>query len=122
MRFVLKTVYNDYVRSNKASHIKERMTMFENLNLIETTTLLQSKNGTREFRDTITGRSYASYKSGYVRRIIYTHNKIRNKTYIDMYFLNKRYNNSNKAMLVSNEHERLELIYRHIKNTRNKMK
>lgn len=91
-------------------------------NLIETTTLRQSNNGTRQFLDTITGRSYASYKSGYVRRIIITHNKIRNKTYIDMYFLNKRYNNSNQAILVSNESERLELIMKHANNTRNKKK
>jgi hypothetical protein len=100
--------------------MKERMMMLENL--IETTTQIQMKNKTRQFHDTITNRHYAIYESGYVRRVIITKNIITNKTYIDMYFLNKRYNNSNQAILVSCENDRLQLMYHHINNTRKKMK
>ena len=39
-----------------------------NNNLIEITTPLQSKNGTRMFKCTRTGAHYGSYASGYVRR------------------------------------------------------
>lgn len=39
-----------------------------NSNLIEITTSLQSKNGTRMFKCTRTGAHYGSYASGYVRR------------------------------------------------------
>ena len=39
-----------------------------NNNLIEITTPLQSKNGTRMFECTRTGAHYGSYASGYVRR------------------------------------------------------
>lgn len=94
---------------------KERM-IVNIQNVIETTSELQKKNETREFLDTITGRSYTSYKSGYVRRIIYyKHGK-------DMYQLNLRNKDTGKRILVSSESDRLEMIQNHINNTRKKLK
>lgn len=85
-------------------------------NVIETSTSRQINNGTRQFFDTITGRTYASYKSGYVRRLF----KSYYKNDLDMYYINQR-NKNKKAILIHNENDRLELIQNHINNTRLKM-
>lgn len=55
------------------------------LGLVETTTPKQAKNATREFLDPQTNTHYASYATGYVRRI---HRYSR--TYANMYPVNRR--------------------------------
>lgn len=57
----------------------------KSLGLVETTTEKQVKNGTREFLDPQTNTHYASYATGYVRRL---HRYSR--TYVAMYPLNRR--------------------------------
>jgi len=88
-----------------------------NNNLIEITTPLQSKNGTRMFECTRTGAHYGSYASGYVRRKTNgSHNTKR------FYQLNKKksfpvfdaernmtFKNTQRVM-ISTEEERLALI------------
>jgi hypothetical protein len=59
-------VYYYFVRSNEASHNK-REKIVENL--IEITSPRQAKNGTRQFYCPRNRCCYASYASGYVRRI-----------------------------------------------------
>tara|TARA_B100001057_G_scaffold500597_1_gene616564 strand:+ start:2136 stop:2759 length:624 start_codon:yes stop_codon:yes gene_type:complete len=79
-----------------------------NSNLIEITTPLQTKNGTRMFRCTRTGAIYGSYASGYVRR----------KTNTDSHFyqLNKTFkpfpdaSNMIKRERLITESARLDLI------------
>ena len=88
-----------------------------NSNLIEITTPLQSKNGTRMFKCSRTGAHYGSYTSGYVRRKVngsqtggrfYQLNK---KEVVPVFntALNMTFNNTQRVM-ISTEEERLELI------------
>ena len=88
-----------------------------NNNLIEITTPIQSKNGTRMFKCTRTGAHYGSYASGYVRRkvngsqpggFIYQLNK---KEVVPVFntALNMTFNNT-KRVLINSEEERLDLI------------
>ena len=88
-----------------------------NNNLIEITTTLQSKNGTRMFKCTRTGAHYGSYASGYVRR------KVNGSQSTDRFYqlnkketfevfnpaLNMTFNNT-KRVLINSEEERLNLI------------
>ena len=87
-----------------------------NNNLIEITTSLQSKNGTRMFKCTRTGAHYGSYASGYVRR------KVNGSQPTDRFYqLNKKETfetlgrcgttfNNTKRVLINSEEERLDLI------------
>ena len=88
-----------------------------NNNLIEITTPLQSKNGTRMFECTRTGAHYGSYASGYVRRKVngsqpngrfYQLNK---KEVVPVFntALNMAFNNTQRVM-INSETERLNLI------------
>ena len=88
-----------------------------NNNLIEITTPLQSKNGTRMFECTRTGAHYGSYASGYVRRKVngsqtggrfYQLNK---KEVVPVFntALNMTFNNTQRVM-INTEEERLNLI------------
>ena len=88
-----------------------------NSNLIEITTPLQSKNGTRMFKCSRTGAHYGSYTSGYVRRKVngsqtggrfYQLNK---KEVVPVFntALNMTFNNTQRVM-ISTEEERLALI------------
>ena len=88
-----------------------------NSNLIEITTPLQSKNGTRMFKCSRTGAHYGSYASGYVRRkvngsqpggFLYQLNK---KEVVPVFntALNMTFNNTQRVM-ISTEEERLALI------------
>ena len=82
-----------------------------NNNLIEITTPIQHKIGTRRFICTRTGAHYGSYASGYVRRKVSPHTK-----YSRFYQLNKTFKTfpavSNKVSreLLITESDRLELI------------
>ena len=88
-----------------------------NNNLIEITTALQSKNGTRMFQCTRTGAHYGSYASGYVRRKVNG-----NQTEGRFYQLNKQetFQTFNKQLnmaftrtsrvLIDSEADRLDLI------------
>ena len=88
-----------------------------NNNLIEITTPLQSKNGTRMFECTRTGAYYGSYASGYVRRKTNgSHNTKRfyqlNKKKSFPVFnasLNMTFKNTQRVM-INTEEERLALI------------
>lgn len=88
-----------------------------NNNLIEITTPLQTKNGTRMFKCTRTGAHYGSYASGYVRRKVngsqpsgrfYQLNK---KEVVPVFntALNMTFNNTQRVM-INSETERLNLI------------
>jgi len=88
-----------------------------NSNLIEITTPLQSKNGTRMFKCSRTGAHYGSYASGYVRRkvngsqpggFLYQLNK---KEVVPVFntALNMTFNNTRRVM-INTEEERLALI------------
>ena len=88
-----------------------------NNNLIEITTPLQSKNGTRMFKCSRTGAHYGSYASGYVRRkvngsqpggFLYQLNK---KEVVPVFntALNMTFNNT-RRVLINTEEERLALI------------
>ena len=88
-----------------------------NNNLIEITTPLQSKNGTRMFKCTRTGAHYGSYASGYVRRKVngsqpsgrfYQLNKKETFETFNKQ-LNMTFNNT-KRVLINSEEERLNLI------------
>ena len=88
-----------------------------NNNLIEITTPLQSKNGTRMFKCTRTGAHYGSYASGYVRRKVngsqpngrfYQLNKKETFETFNKQ-LNMTFNNT-KRVLINSEEERLDLI------------
>ena len=88
-----------------------------NKDLIEITTPIQSKNGTRMFKCTRTGAHYGSYASGYVRR------KVNGSQHTDRFYqlnkketletfnsdLNMTFNNT-KRVLINSEEERLNLI------------
>ena len=78
-----------------------------NNDLIEITTPLQSKNGTRMFECTRTGAHYGSYASGYVRR------KVNGSQNTDRFYqLNKKETGVFKTsrVLINSEEERLNLI------------
>ena len=88
-----------------------------NNNLIEITTPLQSKNGTRMFECTRTGAHYGSYASGYVRRKtngshntkrFYQLNKKKNFPVFNA-ALNMTFKNTQRVM-IDTEEERLALI------------
>ena len=88
-----------------------------NNNLIEITTPLQSKNGTRMFECTRTGAHYGSYASGYVRRKtngshdtkrFYQLNKKKNFPVFNA-ALNVTFKNTQRIM-INTEEERLALI------------
>ena len=88
-----------------------------NNNLIEITTPIQSKNGTRMFKCTRTGAHYGSYASGYVRRKVngsqpngrfYQLNKKETFETFNKQ-LNMTFNNT-KRVLINSEEERLDLI------------
>ena len=82
------------------------------IGLIEITTDRQYKNGTRMFYDDEANCWYASYKSGYARRIYITTWPAGAKT--NMYYLNKKSKNRwewSSAILLDGENERLKLIY-----------
>ena len=88
-----------------------------NNDLIEITTPLQSKNGTRMFECTRTGAHYGSYASGYVRRKtngshntkrFYQLNKKKNFPVFNAE-LNMTFNNTQRVM-INTEEERLALI------------
>lgn len=74
--------------------------VFEDIGLIDVTTPRQRKNGTYQFKDPIVSTinheiHYATYKSGYVRRIRYVITKSYYGTVVrypsnDMYQLNRR--------------------------------
>ena len=91
-------------------------------NLVETTSARQAKNGTRQFHDEITGHSYATYKSGYVRRIISFHCWMTNDMRQDMYQLNKKCKNSNERILVQCENERMRMLIHYANVARSKKK
>ena len=96
-----------------------------NSNLIEITTPLQSKNGTRMFKCTRTGAHYGSYASGYVRRKVdggssaghfYQLNK---KEMVESFnpALNMSFVGTERVM-INTEEERLNLINRRSLNFR----
>ena len=96
-----------------------------NSNLIEITTPIQSKNGTRMFKCTRTGAHYGSYASGYVRRKVdggssagrfYQLNK---KEMIKSFnpALNMSFVGTERVM-INTEEERLNLINRRSLNFR----
>ena len=96
-----------------------------NSNLIEITTPIQSKNGTRMFKCTRTGAHYGSYASGYVRRKVdggssagrfYQLNK---KEMVESFnpALNMSFVGTERVM-INTEEERLNLINRRSLNFR----
>ena len=99
-----------------------------NSNLIEITTPIQSKNGTRMFKCTRTGAYYGSYTSGYVRRkesehrMFYQLNKkIISTSNRTSFFSGKSFLiNTTKREMIMLEEDRLDLIKRRAESYRNK--
>lgn len=93
------------------------MKKLEALRCVEVTTPRQRKNGTRVWRDPMTNCQYASYPSGYVRRIVkgFFQSQV-------MYPLNKRYWGDDLPItyvLIHDEEEREDLMAHAVINYRN---
>jgi len=104
-----------YHKATTTNFLKRTLNM--NNNLIEITTPLQSKNGTRMFECTRTGAHYGSYASGYVRRktngshnteCFYQLNKKKSFPVFNTE-LNMTFKNTQRIM-INTEEERLALI------------
>lgn len=88
----------------------------KSLGLVETTTEKQVKNGTREFLDPQTNTHYASYATGYVRRL---HRYSR--TYVNMYPVNKRSKDDsaeNACILLRKKADRMDLLIKAVETYR----
>lgn len=85
------------------------------LGLVETTTPRQAKNGTREFLDPQTNTHYASYATGYVRRV-----RRCSRTYQYMYPVNKRRVKDPEItyVLLRNKADRMDLLIKAVETYR----
>lgn len=86
------------------------------LGLEETTTPRQAKNGTREFFDPETNTHYASYATGYVRRL---HRY--SCTYVNMYPVNKRRKEDSAetaCILLRKKADRMDLLIKAVETYR----
>lgn len=106
------------------------MNKLEALGLVETTSEIQRKNGTRRFHDSITKCNYMSYDSGYIRReyvttswrtgkpfrTIYQLNPTRKGEYVSPY--SGRTFDIVERVMINNSEERLERIARAVANYR----
>lgn len=107
--------------------------IIELLGLKETTTNRQMKQGTRQFYDPITDVSYATYATGYVRRIYkaklfpWIHVWSDDQLVQRMYPLNKRkksqsIDETTYCLIRGNQRQRMELLFKGVTNHRNSAK
>jgi hypothetical protein len=94
-----------------------------NLNLTETTTARQSKNGTRQFFDPQTNCSYSTHKSGYVRRIVHHRNgcdryQLNPKAILQKQWPYSPINSHCSRRMIFNEVDRMELLIQGVINRR----
>lgn len=106
------------------------MTKLEALGLIETTSEVQRRNGTRRFHDPITTCDYMSYESGYIRReyvttswrtgsplrTMYQLNPTRKGEYVSPY--TGRKSDTVERVMIHDPNERLERIAKAVANYR----
>lgn len=98
-------------------------------NVIETTNS-RCRKGTRMFYDPETGVRYSSSAAGYVRRYVptkwwgkdITSKTVLNPTRVEEYSWRERTYTRRKAILLSEETDRLEIVARGVRNYRKTMK
>ena len=129
----------DLVRDLETVGLACVLSMYGVEDVRETTTATESKNGTRSFLDEQTLIPYKSHSNGYVRRTPGTIH--RSRRYNSFYPINKRIEQTfvqeafefagvkvtrreftkNSCLFITNEEDRLRLIAKNIKKTRDKL-
>lgn len=111
-------------------HLSPLSKFGQDLNNVEEVTNNKCKKGTRMFYDPVTGVRYSSSASGYVRRYVPTKwwgKDIISKTVLNLtgreeYIWREKTYTRRKAILLSEETDRLEIVARGVRNYRKTMK
>lgn len=92
----------------------------ESLNCVETTSKTQKRNGTRRFKDPLTGCDYLSYSNGYIRRSYSTTYWNSNKRRQVTYQLNptRNFKDCRERVMICCEDKRLESLAKAVVNFR----